>query len=429
MPFTQSLTDAMAAITTMTSAVSIASIIAEIASAGQIDNIGNELRGYMNYSGISQVTGYGYGLILSTAMTTPVQSEINAAVMAHPLDLGFLVLLKRRELIDDTYYLSEMAKHGYTPAKSDLIFDSSMFYPTGQDFVHFAARDVFNPAAVKSGGLDEMFPSDILPYAAKAGVSEEVLKWYWASHWQLPSPNMAYEMLHRGVIDKAELEQLLKVADWAPGYIQKLIDISYRPLTRVDARRMYISGVLSDAEFFQSMKDLGYNDENANRYLAWVKTQTGTNTKDLSQSALLNAYKKGLKDRASVIEYLTSMGYDNEESELLVSMIDTKNAEESIDDNIGVLQWQYEKYEIDEPIFLDALGKMEIPRGKAQKYLSEADNRRTTAAKTPSTATVKRWYQGDLITQDEASDYLTRLGYRDNERSLYLIDWNRVIAD
>ena len=52
-------------------------------------------------------------------------------------------------------------------------------------------------------------------------------------------------MLHRGVIDTAELDMLLRAQDVMPFWRDRLTAIAYRPLTRVDVRRMYKQGVLN----------------------------------------------------------------------------------------------------------------------------------------------------------------------------------------
>jgi Holliday junction resolvasome RuvABC DNA-binding subunit len=424
MPFTRSLMDAMAIVTDISAGISIGSVVTEIASVGQVDAIGQELRGYMDYSGVSQITGYGYGLILSSALTPVVQQEINSVLKKSILDIGVLTLLRTREIITESNYYAEMAKNGFSAENTDLLMQASNFYPTGQDFVTFAARDVFSPSAISAGQLDSNFPVDIIPYAKKAGMSEEVLRWYWRSHWQLPSPQMGYEMLQRGVITLEQLKDLLKTADWAPGWIDKLIAISYNPLTRVDAKNMYKSGVLTDEQYKQAMRDLGYSEENAELYLKWVKSDKVSDNKDLSQSAILSAYKLGIKDKDPTIKALIQLGYDKDESNTLVSMIDAKIKEDETEDAISVYQYQYQKYQLTDDEFLNKAGETGIPRTKAQKYLDAAINKREKSIATPPLSNVKSWYQKGLITSTQAEAYLKRLGYQHTESSLFMAEWN-----
>ncbi|GAH79863.1 unnamed protein product, partial [marine sediment metagenome] len=75
-------------------------------------------------------------------------------------------------------------------------------------------------------------------WAGKKGLSKEWSERYWAAHWNLPSPQQGFEMLHRGVINVSELNMLLRALDVMPFWRDKLTAIAFRRLTRVDIRRM-----------------------------------------------------------------------------------------------------------------------------------------------------------------------------------------------
>ena len=423
MPFTSRLSTQMALVTDISLAASTASIIAEVASIGQIDQVGRELRSYLDYSGLSQVTGFGYGMILSSALTAGVQQEINQKIPLTLVDPAMLTILKRRGEIDEEKYRLEMGKHGFNSQNVDRFYKATEFYPSGTDFISFAVRDVFNPAVVEAGGLDDAFPTDIVEFAEKAGMPEDVLRWYWRAHWQLPSPQMGYEMLHRGIITEDDLRHLLRAADWAPGYIDALMAISYNPLTRVDARRMYETGVLDDEGYKRAMMDLGYTEENAELYLAWVNAEKPQKEKDLTETTIKKAYNTGLVTPEQYKQYLRRFGYDDEEAELIIALEDQKVAEELLEDQIALLQWRYSRAEIVEETFYRNMDELGIPRAKATRYLSKAESDKVKRAKLPSLETVKRWLQGELITKEEAKDYLTRLGYRAKERDLFMREW------
>ncbi|MDD3523923.1 MAG: hypothetical protein PHQ41_04415 [Candidatus Cloacimonetes bacterium] len=423
MPYTDRLTEQIGVVTNMNAGIAASAIIAEIASLGQVDQIGGEARSYMDYSGLSQITGFGYGMILSSALQQPVQQEINQKISVTLLDPQTLTLCYFRGIIDEGTYFYEMGKHGYSAENVVRLTEATKFYPSGGDFITFAVRDVFNPEVVASGGLDDSFPEDIVEFAEKAGMPEDILRWYWRAHWQLPSPQMGYEMLHRGLITEDDLRSLLRAADWAPGWIENLMAISYNPLTRVDARRMWETGVLDDEGYKQAMMDIGYNEQNAELYLAWAKTEKPAAEKDLSQTVVLKAYNTGLMTRGTVLEYIMRFGYDAEEAELIVALEDQKISEEVLENEIGLLQWQYSRAEIVEETFLRKMEELGIPRAEATRYLSKAESDKIKRAKLPSLESLKRWYKGELITLEETKDYLTRLGYRAKERDLYIEEW------
>ena len=422
-PVTQRLTQNMGAITNTSLAAASTAIVAEIASLGQIDAIGNEIRSYLDYSGLSQITGYGYGLIVSTALESQVKYEINSQTKHMALDPNILAVLYMRGHIGKETYEKEMAKHGYSEENSANIIKALEFYPSGNDFITMAVRDVFNPEVVKSARLDDNFPEEIVPLAAKAGMPEEVLRWYWRAHWQLPSPQMGYEMLQRGIITVDELRGLLRAADWAPGWIDKLIAISYNPLTRVDARRMWETGVLTDEEYVEAMMDLGYDERNARRYLAWVKVDSTAKEKDLTKTEVLNAYKYGLISREEAIQHVMGFGYDEDEADLIISLEDQKIADKELQDNIDLIKWQYTHFEIDEEQFFEKMSKLGINRAASTKYLAEAENTIIKSGKLPSITDVRNWFKKGIIDEAEAINYLKRLQYRVPEQKRYMEEW------
>ncbi len=424
-PVTRRLSDQMGLITNTSLAAATTAIVAEVASLGQIDAVGNEIRSYLDYSGLSQITGYGYGLIVSTALESQVKYEINAQTQHVALDPGMLATLYVRGVIGSEVYHEEMAKHGYSAEKSEDIVKALSFYPSGNDFISFAVRDAFNPEIVRSAGLDDNFPDEIIPLAAKAGMSEEVLRWYWRAHWQLPSPQMGYDMLQRGIITVDELKALLRAADWAPGWIDRLIAISYNPLTRVDARRMWESGVLNDEEYVQSMRDIGYSEENARRYLAWVKVSTTSAEKDLTKTEILGSFRYGLISREEAINYILGFGYDEQEADLIISLEEQKHADKVLDDNIDLIKWQFTHFEIEEEEFFEKMGKLGLNRAASTKYLAEAENTIAKTGKLPTLADVKNWMKKGIITEAEARNYLKRLQYRKAEQDRYMEEWKQ----
>lgn len=171
----------------------------------------------------------------------------------------------------------------HTGVKEDWLkswyVELSKYIPGPGDLIRFMVRDVFDAGVVASYGYDEEFDNkwsgQALEWGRQQGLTEEQARYYWRAHWQLPSPTQAYEFLHRlrpgrvgadvETTDK-DVERLLEIAD-IPGFWRKrLMEVSYHPLTRVDARRAYFLGSLTYEQTYEAIKDLGYNSRDA-KYL------------------------------------------------------------------------------------------------------------------------------------------------------------------
>lgn len=159
----------------------------------------------------------------------------------------------------------QLSKIGIHPAYHNLYKELAYQIPPVADIITMAVREVFTPEIASRFGQYEGLPTAFVEWVGKKGLSQEWAARYWAAHWSLPSPQQGFEMLQRGVISRDELALLLRALDIMPFWRDKLIQISYNPLTRVDIRRMYALDIINTAEVNRAYQDIGYTPENAAR--------------------------------------------------------------------------------------------------------------------------------------------------------------------
>ncbi len=157
----------------------------------------------------------------------------------------------------------ELRKIGVHQNYHGLYKELAYQIPPVADIITMAVREAFTPAIAARFGQYEDLPTEFVEWVGKKGLSKEWAERYWAAHWSLPSPQQGFEMLHRGVIGEADLNMLMRALDIMPFWRDKLIQIAYRPLTRVDVRRMYALGVIDVSGVMKAYTDLGYNKYNA----------------------------------------------------------------------------------------------------------------------------------------------------------------------
>ncbi len=235
---------------------------------------------------------------------------------------GFL-----RGEIDEENHDRLLRSYGYT--NDDLRLFKALYWivPPPNDLIRMSVREVFSPEIAERYGQFEDFPQAFVEWAAKIGLTEEWAKNYWAAHWDLPSPQMGFEMLHRGVIDKEELTLLLRSLDVMPYWRERLIKISYNPLTRVDVRRMYQLGVLTAEQVFAAYLELGYDREKANwlteftkRYSAPEDDSELTQFKSLARNTYSQAYLKKIISEGEYREFLNNLHYYPDDADLLIQL-------------------------------------------------------------------------------------------------------------
>jgi gas vesicle protein len=236
-----------------------------------------------------------------------------------------------RGYITESEHDNILRKHGFTD--NDIRLQKALYWviPGVSDIIRMAVREAFTPEIAEKFGQYEDLPEAFVEWAAKQGLSKEWASRYWAAHWELPSPQMGFEMLHRRIIDENELRLLLRALDVMPFWRDKLIQLSYNPYTRVDLRRMYTMGILSENDVYNAYLDLGYDREKARnlteftvRYYAPEEETTLDKYRDLTRSIYISAYKKGVITREECKAYLLGIGYRENDAELLLSIADAE---------------------------------------------------------------------------------------------------------
>jgi len=441
-PVTGSMFGQMAIVTDVTLLSNILSFAGEFLSFGQLDDLGKQLREYLSFSGLSQATQFGYGALFSSAIGPLVQRELNQLTRPTTFDEPTSAIMRFKGLINKDTYTENLSKLGYTDTRAENLFTNSWFYPSASDFIRFSVREVFRNDIVEKFGYDEGFPIDekIQPAQQPAWVKEvsggkvitlkqavefarldpEILRMFWRAHWELPSPNQGFEMLHRRVIDQDELETLLKIADFAPFWIPKLIDISFTPFTRVDARRMFEVGVLDDEGYLDALLDLGHSPEKAQQLLDWTRVRKMAPERDLTKAQIEKAFREGLKSRVWTIESLQGLGYDKDESELIVLLIEHDEQSKEREDIIDHLVRVRSQDKITEDEFskgLDTLGITETHKSKIGERLEREQRART---RLPTKTDLITWLREGLIPDTIFRDRMISLGFLNDDITLFI---------
>ncbi|KKN03560.1 hypothetical protein LCGC14_1106520 [marine sediment metagenome] len=157
----------------------------------------------------------------------------------------------------------ELSKIGVHNNYHGLYKELAYQIPPVADIITMAVREAFTPDIAARFGQYQDLPSEFVEWVGKKGLSKEWAERYWAAHWSLPSPQQGFEMLHRGVIGEDDVNMLMRALDIMPYWRDKLIQIAYRPFSRVDVRRMYALGVIDTSGIRKAYRDIGYNEYNA----------------------------------------------------------------------------------------------------------------------------------------------------------------------
>jgi len=221
----------------------------------------------------------------------------------------------------------DLRGQGYATEDINTLITVAHPIPGPGDLVRMGVRDAFRPEIVQQWHYNEDFPPQLAEYMAKHGFDPQWAQYYWYAHWALPSTQQGYEMMHRDIISQEEMRTLLRVSDIPSFWREKLMEMSYKPYTRVDVRRMYGLGVLDESGVKRSYLDLGYSDEKAEAmtqftilYEAPDEDDILAQYKNLTKGMVLQAFKKGMIDQQETVTRLMELGYQQWDVDFIIEL-------------------------------------------------------------------------------------------------------------
>lgn len=194
--------------------------------------------------------------------------------------------------------------------------------PNPTDLVRFELREVYRDVD-RAESLKVPPSTTFKDYMRKWGFNDYESESYWAAHWELPSPIQAYEMFHRlrpgeftddVAFDESALKKTLQILDYRPDFIERLIQIAYQPITRVDIRRMWSMGVIkTEEDLYRRYLDLGYKPDDAAVMVDFTIKSSQPETKTLPKSFYEDEFEADRLTYEELVKAYELMGYQPED--------------------------------------------------------------------------------------------------------------------
>lgn len=334
------------------------------------------------------------------------------------LDPSVIRELYLRKEIDESTHDELLSSHGYTDIDISRIKELYKVIPPIPDIIRMAVREAWDEGAIRLGGLDKELPFEASEWAEKMGLSPEWFRKYWISHWMIPSVLQGYEMLHRGVISKDELNTLMRALDIAPGWRDKLMAISYSPYTRVDVRRMFKEGVISREEVKRTYLDLGYDDEHAENLTKWTVKDALAEIRGLTRTQVLDLMTRQIINEETAKEWLSDLGYPEEIVDVIVSDAIYKREKKIKDRWITLCKKLYIKDIYDDNDVIDKLSAINMLSSEIADLLDQWALEKEAMKETLSWGQLRKLLEKRLIDKETFKEYMKKLKYDDKEIDL-----------
>jgi len=317
------------------------------------------------------------------------------------------------------------------------------------DYIRFAVRDVYDAAARQKLTLDQDFPQGLAPKLVALGYSDTDAKDAWAAHWELPSPTQVYEMLHRGKLPAGvTVEDYLKSADYAPVWRQSLVDISYNPITRTDAKRIYKLRGDFDA-LVANFRANGYNDADAKALAEFTREDVSLETRQEKEllvgpvkSSALAMYKARRISADQLRQTLANLKYPSELIDRFIADIDFVREQDRRDDVASALKASYVKALRSRDDTVSVLVKAGYNDAELAQLLEGWDLLREATELQPHQSAQRDLTKGEILqafaddvySEDQTRLAIAALGYDENESGAIvghavLVKQKKTLAD
>lgn len=189
------------------------------------------------------------------------------------LSPGEYAFLARRKWIDLPTYRRKTRECGVTRDDDAAgLYELTHQIPPPTDIIRMMVRDTADNVNIDWSKEDAQFPQkyngQLRTWGEQQGIDDEYMRMLWRAHFGIPAPGQLSEMLHRlarlpqgdpARVDLAEIRNALIQQDISPKWVDRFIAISYRPLTRIDARRAFEIGALKADGLREAYFNLGYD--------------------------------------------------------------------------------------------------------------------------------------------------------------------------
>jgi hypothetical protein len=388
------------------------------------------------------INGPGFDCMIRANGSYPSWWNKIAYMNRTKVTLDQLIQLDRRGLIVGEEITNRLRGYGViTATDRDFLYKATEAMPSVSDIVRFMVRDADDNTVADRYGTDaqlkEKYGPQLQSWAKGQGITDEVMKYYWRSHWEIPSNTALFEMLHRlrpnrtgqgltgGItVNSTDIKDALVVNDVLPFWAERLMEISYKPLTRTDAQRAYFIDALSENELKDSYLDLGYAEDNADRLVRFTnqlkakRKQTTGGTEKVP--AVIKYYKNWLIGSTEATQRLRNSGLSETAAKEALQIASVQRKNDSQIKCIAGVKSQYKRYIIDDIEARRDLTDIGVALENVGPLVNNWRCERASKPKELSAGQVCEAYQNNLINDVEYRRRLGAIGYQEDEAGILL---------
>lgn len=301
-------------------------------------------------------------------------------------------------------------------------------WPGPSDLIRFMGKDAFDQAAIDKfrllEGFDEKWGTNGEYWGKGAGLTKDVAKLHWISHWQHVGTHTMFEALHRlrpGVappgteVTEQDVRQSLLQQDYMPYWVDRMVALSYRVVTRTDANRLYELHAIDEEQLYGYVQDEGFKPEDAKALVEGAKKRR--KVQEVKRSGLptartlINQYARGETTAREFQQVAQKISLNDDQAQQMVESAELARTVRNRTQMIRGIRANYLHGVIDEPEAHEALADIGVDGDEVGELVQQWTLERSAKAKMPTAERLCKWRALGLIGPSDQARALVRLGW------------------
>jgi len=325
-----------------------------------------------------------------------------------------------REQKPKEWAFNRLSEMGYTPERVGEIMLSWPELPTVQDLIYMVGREAFEPEVQRMFGLDQPAPGLYLEHAAKIGYPTFWAQKMWEAHWEHPGLQQVLDMFHRDILTWDQVYEYMTIVELPPFWREKIKSATYNVITRVDARRMYGTGTLTEVELFDTYRFMGYSPTDAARLVDFtIKYESGAD-RDVAKEDILRAYGYKDIDRNTALAWLMQIGYQNTVADFYLTQRDLTSDRDKTVKSLALIRDKYTGHLIERAEAQSRMTLLGLTPAAQADQLESWDITRAKNTKLPSKSDLDKFLRASIIDVGTYRVEMAKLGYAEKYTNWYL---------
>ncbi len=316
-----------------------------------------------------------------------------------------LAVALRRRIIDPARYLEGIRQGRLRDEWAELPKALAVQEPSP-----VSALDAYLQGQASEGQARDLF--------ARWGGDPEWFDLLYNTQGQAPTPTQALELANRGIIPwdgegagVVSFRQAFLEGPWRNKWEPSFRALGeYLPPPRT-VTAMLNEGTITRARAVELLEKQGLTPDLAAAYVSSGSAQKTEKTRDLAQSTVQTLYRERLIGRPDAVAFLEALGYDPDEADLILQIVDLEVTQRFLTAAVGRLRGFYVGHKIGRPATLDALAQLGVAPDRAGELLAIWDLEAAANVKGLSAAQWAAVYKAGWVDQATATAELVAMGY------------------